>query len=49
MRLLLIILFLANVSGLNVSKGRTEITEEDGSPSVFPYKIKFSNDTVTDN
>jgi len=26
-----------------------EITEEDGSPSTFPYKVKFSNATVTDN
>lgn len=26
-----------------------EITEEDGSPSTFPYQVKFSNGTVTDN
>lgn len=26
-----------------------EITEEDGSPSVYPYQIKFTNDAVTDN
>jgi hypothetical protein len=26
-----------------------EITEEDGAPSTFPYKVKFSNGTVTDN
>lgn len=26
-----------------------EITEEDGSPSTFPYKVKFTNGSVTDN
>lgn len=26
-----------------------EITEEDASPSTFPYKVKFTNGTVTDN
>ena len=33
----------------DVIRGRTEITEEDASPSVFPYQIKFANGTVTDN
>lgn len=28
---------------------RLNITEEDGSPSTFPYKVKFTNGTVTDN
>ena len=26
-----------------------EFTEEDGSPSTFPYKVKFANGSVTDN
>ena len=26
-----------------------EITEEDASPSTFPYQVKFTNGTVTDN
>ena len=26
-----------------------EITEEDGNPSTFPYQVKFSNGSVTDN
>lgn len=26
-----------------------EVREEDGSPSTFPYAVKFSNGTVTDN
>lgn len=25
------------------------VTEEDGDPSVYPYKIEFQNDSVTDN
>lgn len=25
------------------------VTEEDGSPSTYPYKLKFANGTVTDN
>lgn len=29
--------------------GVNNITELDGSPSVFPWKIKFPNSTVTDN
>ena len=33
----------------DVARGRTEVTEEDASPSVFPYQIKFANGTVTDN
>lgn len=33
----------------DVTRGRTEVTEEDASPSVFPYQIKFANGTVTDN
>lgn len=28
---------------------RLNITEQDGSPSTFPYQAKFSNGTVTDN
>jgi hypothetical protein len=26
-----------------------EITEEDGSPSIYPYQIKFPNGSITDN
>jgi len=26
-----------------------EITEEDGSPSAYPYKVKNTNNAVTDN
>ena len=29
--------------------GVNNITEEDGSPSVYPWKVKFTNGTVTDN
>jgi len=32
-----------------VFAGVNNITEEDGSPSTFPWKIKFPNGTVTDN
>lgn len=33
----------------DITRGRVEITEEDASPSVFPYQIKFPNTSVTDN
>ena len=29
--------------------GVNNITEEDGSPSVYPWRVKFTNGTVTDN
>lgn len=32
-----------------VFAGVNNITEEDGSPSVYPWKIKVSNGTLTDN
>lgn len=31
------------------SPSRLNITEEDGSPTVWPYKAKFSNGSITDN
>ena len=33
----------------DISTPPLEITEEDASPSTFPYQIKFANGNVTDN
>lgn len=32
-----------------INRGRLEFTEEDLSPSVFPYQVRFSNSSLTDN
>jgi len=32
-----------------ITKSRLNIVEEDGSPSTFPYKLKVTNGTLTDN
>lgn len=32
-----------------IKRGRIEITELDGNPAAFPYKIKFPNTSITDN
>lgn len=48
LRLLIIILLLANVCYAQFPPP-IEITEEDASPSTYPYKIKESNNAVTDN
>lgn len=34
---------------MSVNKSRLNIAEEDGSPSTFPYKLKVTNGTLTDN
>lgn len=38
---------MKNPEGIN--RGGMEITEEDSSPSTFPYKLKFPNTSLTDN
>ena len=41
-------LFLIMISS-NAYAAVNNITEEDGSPSVYPWKLKFPNSSVTDN
>jgi len=36
-------------SGVPVGNGVQSVTEEDGSPQVFPWQVKFNNGTITDN
>lgn len=45
---LLWLFVLAGFAYADISS-RLNITEQDGSPSTYPYKAKFSNGTVTDN
>lgn len=47
----LCLFFVAALAGFSYADVSTHlnITEEDGVPSTFPYKAKFSNGTVTDN
>ena len=43
-------LFISNCfSEPDIQKGRIEITEEDLSPSTFPYQIKVINGSLADN
>lgn len=51
LRLILCFLFFATTAfaqPTTISPG-VNITEQDGSPSAFPYQIKFANGDVTDN
>ena len=47
-RVLLLLLLISSSAFADVSSD-LNITEVDGSPDVYPYKIKFSNASVTDN
>ena len=47
--LLLPLLLLSPARIASADLAPLEITEEDASPSTFPYKVKFSNGSVTDN
>jgi len=42
-------LFIHPLFADDIIRGRMEITEEDTSPSVFPYQLRVSNGTLTDN
>lgn len=52
-----LVLFLLSLTSISWGDGSTtsytypnmEITEEDGSPSTYPYKLKFPSGGVTDN
>lgn len=44
-----LVLLIGSASAQPISRGRLEITEEDASPSVFPYQLRFTNGAVTDN
>lgn len=47
--LLLLLLLLSPARIASADLAPLEITEEDASPSTFPYKVKFTNGSVTDN
>ena len=47
--LFLIVLFPISLFAQGVQRGKLNIAEEDGSPTVFPYKLKVTNTTLTDN
>lgn len=52
MKKFFIFLFLVIFSTMAMAQpvpGRLNITEEDGSPSTFPYKLKVTNGTLTNN
>ena len=48
-KILLIVLIPLLGTTQSIDKRRAQITEEDGSPLTYPYKIKFPNGSVTDN
>ncbi len=47
--LTLVLCLIAFSVNAQVSNPPIEVTEEDASPSTFPYKLKFPNTSVTDN
>jgi hypothetical protein len=47
--LLILVLGIGISLGQPVSTGRLNIEELDGSPSTFPYKLKVTNGSLTDN
>ncbi len=56
MKKLFIFLFIFSLLFINnafasddITRGRLNIEEEDGSPSVFPYKLKITSGSLTDN
>lgn len=49
MKKLLALLMLICIPAYADISNQLNIEEEDGSPSTFPYKAKFSNGTLTDN
>lgn len=48
-KFLLALLLLGSACYADGFSSRLNITEEDGSPSTWPYKAKFSNGSLTDN
>jgi hypothetical protein len=42
-------IFLSGISLAQPIPGRLNIAEEDGDPSCFPYKLKVTNGTLTNN
>lgn len=48
-QLILFLILLLAPAIVHADLAPLEVTEEDASPSTFPYKVKFTNGTVTDN
>lgn len=47
--IIFLLLIITNLHAGSLTNAPLNITEEDGSPNTFPYKLKTTNGTLTDN